>query len=951
MTPAQTAGADETPMPLAEAAGAGETPTPLAETAGAGGTPTPLPEKEPQPAAEGPAEPAEPAKPWAWQVASVKITNSTVRVLSDQAPLDVGVTLSVDGLSSAPDAVAKLGLTLAPPQGTVQLDAQARIAAPQVFGALLKIDALALPPLVAVSGALPVEALPSATLRCDLKIDAGLTPNGDAAPADLLQVSGTLGVADLHAVPPQAGVDIELKDLDLKIDHLAVPGVIPLGHPAAHGAALDAALTLALSQPHITVAGEQPVSVQMQQLTLTVPSLSLPAALAKLGPADGVPVVTADIGLALQAPHVGLGADATTLDAQSLALNITGASIPVRVAPAAAPDAVVDAGPAAAPDAAVDAAPAAAPDAVVEAAAPAPPIAPPAKLALQLDVADLSASTAQGKELVASVKAIGLKLSDVVAPGFVAGAPIVAAAAPLTAGAVLTLSEPKVARADGKEFSVSAKAISVPLTSVSMPGSLGGQPTAASPLRLSFGEIRLDAPAIRATRTKAGIVLPESGAPAPATAPQAAAATPDVAAAPSPAGPGGSAAAAAAPKPPLDVQIQALRLVRGSLQFTDRVVQPVFTARYAPIEVEARNIKYPDLTIKPLKIELSDANQQGKVSLSGDLTPDSGTLTLKVDQLNLSTFNPYATTYSSYSIADGALSIDTTAKLSGGKYDVTNAITLHQFDLAGAEGDSLFEQNFGISLSMALALLRDMHGDIGLGIPIGVDQQGNTQIDLMAVVRSALKQALVGAISSPLKLLGVGGGSSGGGLAPAPIAFRLGRAAPTTAGVESANRLAGFLAGRPGMAVDLATEPTADDVRWLREQALRGEWKDAGMFAKALALVSQRGPRERIGAYLEARGEDRKAELSGEDQAVLQQWLDERPAPSGEPLRELAAARLAAVQAMLNDKGIGAARVRIEPPSDTPVDGAPIVTLKLDTAERSATTTTAPASDAAPAAP
>ena len=852
----------------------------------------------------------------------MKVTNSTVRVLSDQPPLDVAVTLTVDGLSSAADAIAKLALTLAPPQGTVQLAGAVRIAAPPAFAGTLKIADLALPPLVALSGALPPEALPSATLRSDLAISAGLAAAGGAAAADLLQVSGTLGVANLSVAPPQAaGLAVELKDLDLAIDHLAVPGVIPPGQPAAAGAALDIGFALALSEPHLTMTGEQPLAVQLQGLKLTVPSLSLPAALAKLGPGDGVPVVNADVALELDTPHVALGDDATTVDAKRIALSVTGASIPVLASAGAAP-AVQGAG-----------------------GTPALPEAPPAKLAAQLDVAEARVSTAQGKELVASVKAIGLQLTDVVVPGFVAGAPLAPASEPLRAGATLTIAEPKLARADGKEFSVSAKAISVPLKALSMPGSLAGQPSAAQPLRASFGEIRFEAPAIRVTRTKAGIVLPASAAPA---ASPAAAGTPVQTPAAAPVTPG--AAAAPAPKPPFDVRIEALRIVRGGIEFTDRAVQPVFTARYAPIDVEARNITYPNLAIKPLKVDISDANQQGKISLAGDLGPDGGTLTLKVDQLNLLAFNPYATTYSSYSIADGALSIDTKATFEGGKYDVKNEITLHQFDLAGAEGDSLFEQNFGVSLGMALALLRDTGGDIDLGIPLGVDREGNAQVDVMAVVRSALKQALVGAISSPLKLLGVGGGGTGGGLAPAPIAFRLGRAEPTTAGVESADRLAAFLTSRPGMAVGLSTAPTTNDVRWLREQALRGEWKDAGVFARSLALFSQRGPRERIGAYLDARAEDAKPELSADDQAVLQQWLDERPSPTGEQLRALAAARLAAVQSVLADKGIAAPRITPEPPSDTPVDGAPTVSLQLGTAGRSAATS-APAPGAAPAAP
>jgi hypothetical protein len=198
-------------------------------------------------------------------------------------------------------------------------------------------------------------------------------------------------------------------------------------------------------------------------------------------------------------------------------------------------------------------------------------------------------------------------------------------------------------------------------------------------------------------------------------------------------------------------------------------------------------------------------------------------------------------------------------------------------------------------------------------------------------VRSALRQALLGAIESPLKLVGgvIGIGGKSGAIAPAPIAFPLGRPQPTSAGAESADRLAAFLTSRPAMAVELDTAVTTDDVRWLREQALHAEWADEGFFKRSFAFVTQRGPRERIGDYLTARAEGNRAELSADDAATLQHWLDERPPPSAEQLRALAAARLAAVESVLQDKGIDAARIAHGEPSEEPVDGAPVVKIKF----------------------
>jgi hypothetical protein len=299
--------------------------------------------------------------------------------------------------------------------------------------------------------------------------------------------------------------------------------------------------------------------------------------------------------------------------------------------------------------------------------------------------------------------------------------------------------------------------------------------------------------------------------------------------------------------------------------------------------------------------------------------------------LALAPFNPYARAYSPYGILDGTLQVETQAKFAAGRYDLTNALKLHQLDLSGADGDSPFEQQFGIPLTMGLALLRDASGDIDLSIPVQIDGSGGATVDVASVVRSALRQALIGAIESPLKLIGgvIGGGGEKGAVAPAPIAFALGRAAPTASGTENAERLAAFLAGRPGMAVELDAAVTREDLRWLHEQALRGSWEDEGFFSRAVAFVTERGPRERIGNHLEARAQGQTSELSAEDAGTLEQWLAEHPAPPPDKLRELAAMRIAAVDTILQEKAIDTARLVHGEPSGELVDGESIVKIKF----------------------
>ena len=224
---------------------------------------------------------------------------------------------------------------------------------------------------------------------------------------------------------------------------------------------------------------------------------------------------------------------------------------------------------------------------------------------------------------------------------------------------------------------------------------------------------------------------------------------------------------------------------------------------------------------------------------------------------------------------------------------------------------------------MALALLRDLQGNIVLDIPVEGDQQG-MHIGYMTIIAGALKHALLNAITSPLKLLG--GIFSGDKVqaTPQPIAFHTGRDALADDGSKQVDQLAKFLADRPAMGVALQTAPTKADVRWLREHDLLDELGAPQGVLGTLRNLPKRGVRDRIREALAARAEDKPGELDPDDQKTLDEWLDQRPAPTADRVHQLAAGRLARVeQALRNDHGIDAGRiVRRDPPAD-PTDATP----------------------------
>jgi hypothetical protein len=329
-------------------------------------------------------------------------------------------------------------------------------------------------------------------------------------------------------------------------------------------------------------------------------------------------------------------------------------------------------------------------------------------------------------------------------------------------------------------------------------------------------------------------------------------------------------------------------------------VKPFYSGGLAPLDVDITRLRWPVLAASQLRVAATSA-QKGKIVVTGSLSPTGGNVQIDGRQIPLQQFNPYATTYSPYSIRRGRLDLATKASFGKGKYDTDSTVTLHDFDLGSKAGASLFKEQFGIPLSMALALLRDLQGDIKLDIPVEGDEQG-MHVGYMTIIAGALRRALVNALVSPLKLVGAIFSGDKVQASPAPITFRLGRDELTDDGDKQIDALAKVLADRPGMGVAIETTPTPADVRWLREHALLQELGAPQGVVGFVKNLTKRGVRDRIRDALAAHEEEKKGDLDADDQKTLEEWLDQRPAPTPQRLRELADARLTRVEGLLTDK-------------------------------------------------
>jgi hypothetical protein len=252
---------------------------------------------------------------------------------------------------------------------------------------------------------------------------------------------------------------------------------------------------------------------------------------------------------------------------------------------------------------------------------------------------------------------------------------------------------------------------------------------------------------------------------------------------------------------------------------------------------------------------------------------------------------------------------------------VQTSVVVHQL---GIQGGPNAISVAGMPLDLALALLRDPQGDIKLPIPLEYGERG-AKAGIGAILLGALQAAITGAVTSPIKALGVllpEGGSAE--ISFEPIAFAAGSAAAPDDAAARSEALAKLLAQRPGLGLALVGQAGPDDRLALAERVLiervaadrdLPELADAGFFA-----------RRRVRGALEERGRGEPGALEPEDEALFARYLEATEVPA-ERYTDLARRRAEALREVFaTTHGIAAARLALEA---SPEAAKPGVALEL----------------------
>lgn len=496
-----------------------------------------------------------------------------------------------------------------------------------------------------------------------------------------------------------------------------------------------------------------------------------------------------------------------------------------------------------------------------------------------------------------------------------------------------------------KEFALGFKQLEVVMREVVVPLPEEGKPARTTVADLEA--VRLLEPKIRYTHPSPALnaIL---GIPAPATAqavsgtgadkgkPQAAkneAAIPKVAAAgqegktsagQSSKGSADTTATSAAPPPPVDVSIGLLELSAGDLEVIDTTVQPAATSFVHELFATAKKVHFPDPSAESVSVR-AILPKASALTVDGHLAAGNvGEFNLTLQKLDLPVFNSYALAAGA-SLEAGQASLKTKVKLKGATIQVDNDLVLRKLGVSMRDPSS-FERSFGMPIDLALALLRDPFGNISLRIPVRVDEKG-TSVSMGAIIASALKQALLGAVTAPLKMLGAvfggDGDDEGGGFAIAPIRSVAGSADLASDASARIDGLSRLLADRPTMGLLLRGRTGPEDKPLVAEQMIveRVRAGDGLPDLDGAGFLARR----RVSQAFERKGKGADTGLEGEDRELYDRYVASIDIPASR-LDALAKQRAEKARVLLLGKGVAAARVSV---GDREAEGEAAVVLSF----------------------
>jgi uncharacterized protein involved in outer membrane biogenesis len=350
-------------------------------------------------------------------------------------------------------------------------------------------------------------------------------------------------------------------------------------------------------------------------------------------------------------------------------------------------------------------------------------------------------------------------------------------------------------------------------------------------------------------------------------------------------------------------RIGRLTAKESMIQFIDENIDPSFRTSLSNLAIETGSLGSEEKRT-PVSIR-GKLNETAELELKGWIKAFSGPLQISLDgtmrDYDLDNLNPYSTKYIRYEIERGRLTTDVEYSYDTGDLSGNNEIAIRQLRLGERLGDE-FEEQIGISLKLALALLEDADGSIRLRVPVTGDLR-KPEFDLSALVWKAVRNALAKALSAPLRALGslVTLGGKITEVRIDPLAFQPGSLELSDGGKQRVDELAALLKGRPRLELEVRGTASRKELPGLKQRLLREKIGATGeAYKQSLSRLYR----------LSQPGDSVEKSPSTEE---METFLAESLVPSPNALANLAEQRANFVESTLLERGVAPEKLYVVP--------------------------------------
>jgi hypothetical protein len=250
----------------------------------------------------------------------------------------------------------------------------------------------------------------------------------------------------------------------------------------------------------------------------------------------------------------------------------------------------------------------------------------------------------------------------------------------------------------------------------------------------------------------------------------------------------------------------------GKVEFIDTTLEPAYWTSLSDFSAHATDLLFPGATVGSFSIA-GKQDELSPIDISGAFTGGrlDGRAALK--DVVLEPLNPYVSPLLGYDLTAGRLSVSATAASTPPLLAATAEMVLRGVDVRQTGVDVIQTQS-GVPLPIALSLIANVSGEIEMTLPLTMDTTSG-RFAFGSIVGQAVRNAIVGALTSPLRILGSLFGSAGAPHAFAidPIPFDVGSGSLKQAGAARVAQIARILQTHKGLVLVAMPQITADDLR------------------------------------------------------------------------------------------------------------------------------------------